>query len=289
LVAGCGKGLCGSQLAGSKNPDLETSTEGKKAESLVSKLDAIGKKNQSLQETAKVQQVIAGHKVQKRNLESSKQQISANQANQGKGVCKQLNGGKYPTDMVTLEGSQTANMEGNNAVSHGISALSKIPHKESCIRILERGNFSGKEDAVQKESLPNEVQELQNVNIEAHEASVDTIHELAMITAKEQRLLNEQCLITSDSTFFIDLNYAARKNFNKSLDDDMGLYKEKELPDRGYYTDDEVSDSTFDPLSHGSQSPPSSGHKHILSQNRPTGMITRSKSKRVTFSIPLND
>ncbi|CAK9154843.1 unnamed protein product [Ilex paraguariensis] len=146
-----------------KTTDLETASEGKDAGSLPSKIEIKNKERidqrqgkipQDLQETSKGQQTKTNQKVVQRNPDSSKQHIPVNQVNQVKSIWIQLNGGKRPINSGILEVDHMANSE----VSFGKSTLSIIPNKESQPTILERGDFSGKENTAQQERLVDAAQ-----------------------------------------------------------------------------------------------------------------------------------
>ncbi|CAK9152263.1 unnamed protein product [Ilex paraguariensis] len=171
----------------------------------------------------------------------------------------------------------------NSEVSFGKSTLSIVPKEGSQPTVLERGDFSGKENTAQQErlvdaaqhkclvdgaqqnSLVDGIQGMKPSNFEVNSGirslnpglnaitNIDRpcrgfqMQELKKTSEEEQCLLNDHCLPSSDSTFFIDHHFAVRIDSSTSLDDEMD---------------------------------PSRGNDLTLPQNPHTGMITRSKSSR---------
>ncbi|CAK9166471.1 unnamed protein product [Ilex paraguariensis] len=183
----------------------------------------------------------------------------------------------------------------NSEVSFGKSTLSIVPNKGSQSTVLERGDFSGKENNAQQERLVDAAQHECLVDGAQHECLVDNVQQYSLVdgiqgmqpsnfegnsgirspnpvlnaiinidrpchgsqmeelkktSEEEQCLLNDQCLPSSDSTFFIDHHFAVRRDSSNPLDDEMD---------------------------------PSRGNDLTLPQNPHTGMITRSKSNPMSM------
>ncbi|CAK9135235.1 unnamed protein product [Ilex paraguariensis] len=56
-----------------------------------------------------------------------------------------------------------------------------------------------------------------------------------------QYLLNQQCLLSMDSTFLVEHQYDCHEGALIIMDDERGLHRTTEPPDKGFYSEDELN------------------------------------------------
>ncbi|CAK9184378.1 unnamed protein product [Ilex paraguariensis] len=258
-----------------KLPKQMDDAEGKDLEKNKSNSDKIfkegrkGKQTQQIDKGKKVQQDDnagaaneEGQRAHRRNLEKSKQ---PNFGQQSKGIWKQQNKEKSIGNPCANVLDSSANVEADSSanIEAEISALS-AGNQQTSMQVealhpidLERGDRSGKDDAPRinlvvdlNAGFPNEVVENAQVqpdsvlpNAGKSVPEEDSVPDPKLDSEKLHRVLNEQCQISSASTFFIDHYYVRRAGQELSMDDERGLQISKEPPDKGYHSDDGFSGS----------------------------------------------